>query len=110
MTRSLRHTATLALAAAALAAPSASARPADPPAHKQARVANHAATYPTRPSQGEQAFPKPDPPVPKVIPAQPTADRGPDWTTIGLGISGGLLALAGIAWFAHRSMRSRIAV
>jgi hypothetical protein len=132
MTRSLRSTAALTLAAAALAAPSASARPADPSPHKPTRAAHPAglyaprptqsehkrpqpgtpaAVYPTRPAQGEQAFPKPDPPLREDGPAQPTADRGPDWTTLGLGISGGLLLLAAaVAGFAHHGTRGKIAV
>ena len=70
MPRRIIRTATTAIAIAALAAPTALARPADmPPAvakaaaaeqHKQARLAQ-LQTYPTRPAQGEQANPRPEP-------------------------------------------------
>jgi hypothetical protein len=91
MTRSISRIAALALAAAALAAPAAFARPADAPSSVKASPTPFAeAPYPTRPAQGEQANPRPEPPV------QPTVDPGTNWTAIGLGIGGSLLAIAAI--------------
>jgi hypothetical protein len=109
MTRRIIRTATTALAIAALAAPTALARPADMPpsvakatAAAQHEQAARSATseYPTRPAQGEQANPRPE------VPAQPIADRGIAWETIGLGIAGSLLALTAIAGIASRARRS----
>ena len=117
MPRSIIRTLTTAIAIAALAAPTALARPADmPPAvakaaaaeqHKQARLAQ-LQTYPTRPAQGEQANPRPEPTTTATLTAP--AARDSDWTTIGLGIAAALLALAAIAGITRhtRSGRARI--
>ena len=117
MPRSIIRTVTTAIAIAALAAPTALARPADiPPAvakaaaaeqHKQARLAQ-LQTYPTRPAQGEQANPRPEPTTTATLTAP--AERDSDWTTIGLAIAAALLALAAIAGITHhtRSGRARI--
>ena len=116
MTRSIIRTATIALAAAALAAPAASARPADAPVfakttaaatqHKQDMRWPDAIDAATRPAPGEQVNPRPD------TPPTPTADRGTAWATIGIGIAGSLLAIgviAGIAGRTRRTARARIA-
>jgi hypothetical protein len=117
MPRSIIRTVTTAIAIAALAAPTALARPADmPPAvakaaaaeqHKQARLAQ-LQTYPTRPAQGEQANPRPEPTTTATLTAPP--ERDSDWTTIGLGIAAALLTVAAIAGITHhtRSARARI--
>ena len=117
MPRRTIRTITTAIAIAALAAPTALARPADmPPAvakaaaaeqHKQARLAQ-LQTYPTRPAQGEQANPRPDT-IATPAPSVP-AERDTDWTMIGLGIAAALLALAAIAGIVHhtRSGRARV--
>ena len=118
MTRSIISTLTTAIAIAALAAPTALARPADlPPAvakaaaaeqHKQARLAQ-ANPYPTRPAQGEQANPRPD--ATTTTATTPVAERDIAWTRIGIGLVGSLLALsaiAGIVKHTRRSGRARI--
>ena len=117
MPRSIIRTVTTAIAIAALAAPTALARPADmPPAvakataavqHKQARLAQ-LQTYPTRPAQGEQANPRPELTTTATLTAP--AERDSDWTTIGLGIAAALLAVAAIAGVTHhtRSGRARV--
>jgi hypothetical protein len=117
MPRSIIRTVTAAFAIAALAAPTALARPADmPPAvakaaaaeqHKQARLAQ-LQTYPTRPAQGEQANPRPEPTTTAKLTA-PTA-RDSDSTTIGLGITAALLALATIAGITHHTRITRARV
>jgi hypothetical protein len=122
MTRRIIRTATVALAAAALAAPTAMALPADMPpsasaatqqeqdvrlpdaveaasSHKQAGHPYATSGYPTRPAQGEQANPRPE--TPPQAPADPTVA----WTMIGLGIAG-LLAAAAIAVLVSRTRRS----
>ena len=116
MPRSIIRTATTAIAIAALAAPTALARPADmPPAvakaaaaeqHKQARLAE--LQTPTRPAQGEQANLRPEPTTTATLTAP--VERDSDWTTIGLGIAAALLAVAAIAGITHhtRSGRARI--
>jgi hypothetical protein len=106
----ITRTATIALAAAALAAPTASARPADqPPAvakaaaeqHKQARRSADANGFPTRPViDRSPANPQPD-----TAPQAP-ADPETNWTTIAIGIAGSLLAIGTIAAIASRTRRS----
>ena len=101
MTRSIIRTITTAIAIVALAAPTALARPADmPPAvakaaaaeqHKQARLAQHQ-RYPTRPAQGEQANPRPEPTT-TAAPSAP-AERDIPWTTIAIWLAA-LAAIAG---------------
>ena len=119
MPRNIIRTVTIAIATAALAAPTALARPADmPPAvaqaaaaaeqHKQARLAQ-VNPYPTRPAQGEQANPRPEPTT--IAAPRVPAERNTDWTTIGLGITAALLvlaAIAGIVRHARRSGRARV--
>ena len=118
MTRSIIRTVTTAIAIAALAAPTALARPADmPPAvakaaaaeqHKQARLAQ-INPCPTRPAQGEQANPRPEPAT-TAAPSAP-AERDIAWTTIAVGIAAGLLALAaigGTVTHTRRSGRARV--
>jgi hypothetical protein len=95
--------ATLALAAAALAAPTASARPVDmPPAVAQAAAAEQyeqparaaeADGFPTRSSQPDAT-------------RQTPADPGTNWATIAIGIAGGLLAVGAIALVAGRTRRT----
>jgi hypothetical protein len=110
---SLTRTATIAMAIAALAAPTAFARPADmPPAvakaaaaaeqHKQARLAQ-VNPYPTRPAQGEQANPRPEPTMTAALSAP--AERDIAWTTIALGIGASMLALAAIGGTVKRTRR-----
>jgi hypothetical protein len=111
MPRSIIRTIAIAIAIAALAAPTALARPADmPPAvtkaasaeqHKQARRAQ-LNPYPTRPAQGEQANPRPETPPQ----AAAVADGG--WDTVGLWSAVGLLALAAaVAVMTSRARRIR---
>ena len=94
MTRSIIRTATTAIAIAALAAPTALARPADmPPAVAKAAAATQqqdarsGATdgYPERPVIDRPSYP------PNSRPAstpRPVADDGVAWTTIAIGIAG----------------------
>jgi hypothetical protein len=117
MPRSIIRTVTTAIAIAALAAPTALARPADVPPvvakaaaaeqHKQARLAQ-VQTYPTRPAQGEQANPRPEPTTTATLTVP--AARDSDSTSIALGIAAALLALAAIAGITHhtRSGRARV--
>ena len=97
---SFTRTATIALAAAALAAPAASARPAETPpvaAAADASVSPRPLPGPTWPVN-----PQPIKPAPAVH----VSDRGGlDWTTIGLGIAGSLLLVAGGAAVARRNRR-----
>jgi hypothetical protein len=113
---SLTRTATIAMAIAAFAAPTAFARPADmPPAvakaataaqHKQAERTADVGDYPTRPAQGEQANPRPAGTTTAATGA--LADRDIAWTTIGIGIgvAGSLLALGAIAGNVRHTRRS----
>ena len=110
----ITRTATIALAAAALAAPAASARPADmPPAianaaataqPKQAERSADVGDYPTRPAQGEQANPRPD--ASTTAATRTPAERDIAWTTIGIGIAGSLLALGAIVGIVKRTRRT----
>jgi hypothetical protein len=110
--RSLTRTATIAMAIAALAAPTASARPADmPPAvakaataaqHKQAERSADVGDYPTRPAQGEQANPRPDA---ATTAATRVAERDIAWTTIGIGVAGCLLAFGAIGAIVRHTRR-----
>ena len=113
MTRSIIRTFTAAIAIAALAAPTALARPADmPPAvakaaaavqHKQARLAQ-INPYPTRPAQGEQANPRPEPTT--AAPSAP-AERDIPWTTIAIWLAA-LAAIAGVIRHMRHSGRTRV--
>jgi hypothetical protein len=115
MPRSIIRTITTAIAIAALAAPTALARPADvPPAvakaaaveqHKQARLAQ-INPYPTRPAQGEQANPRPEPTT-TAAPNAP-AERDIPWTTIAIWLAA-LVAIAGIVRHARHIGRTRVA-
>ena len=109
----ITRTATIALAAAALTAPTASARPADmPPAvakaataaqHKQAERSADVGDYPTRPAQGEQANPRPD--ATTTAATKAPAERDIAWTTIGMGVAGSLLALGAIGGLVRHTRR-----
>jgi hypothetical protein len=134
MPRSIIRTATTAIAIVALAAPTALARPTDtPPAVAKATAAakheqdarspdaTDAATRPMvdRPSSSAAdsatrpplAGPPTWPVNPQPITSAPAAKvtdggNGVDWTTIGLGIAGSLLAIGAIAGITSRSRRS----
>jgi hypothetical protein len=109
MTRTILRTATIALATAALAAPSALARPDTntQPLAGGHHATNHFATRPVldRPSapagiQADQA--------PSARPVTVSvADHGIDWTTIALGIAGSLLAVGTIAAITGHTRRAR---
>jgi hypothetical protein len=123
----ITRTATIALAAGALAAPTASARPAEtPPAaakaasadqHRQARRSAAAGTqskqHPIAAVQPATRRRLPGPPTWPVNPQPITPARGVNNpassdvnpTTIGLGIAASLLAIAGVAGLARRSRR-----
>jgi len=126
MTRSIIRTATTAMAIAALAAPTALARPADmPPAvtnaaaaaeHKQDARSPDAIDAATR---GEQNLRSPDAidaatrPAPgsqanRPLDATPhaAADSGVAWTTIGIGVAASLLAIGAITGIARRTRRT----
>jgi hypothetical protein len=120
MPRSIIRTTTTAIAIAALAAPTALARPADiPPAVATAATAEQneqdarsGATngYPAhpvidRPSAPPTARPDITPkPAPDVTPKR-VADGSTAWTTIGIGIAGSLLAVAGVVGLTRHSRR-----
>ena len=118
MPRSIIRTVTIAIATAALAAPTALARPADmPPAvakaaaaaeqHKQARLAQ-VRPVPDAPSPGRAGQPAAGADDDRG--ARVPAERNTDWTTIGLGITATLLVLAAIAGIVRhaRSGRARV--
>jgi hypothetical protein len=98
MTRTILRTATIALATAALAAPTALARPdfsSEPVAGGGRPATSHFATRPVldRPSAPAQVDNAPSArPVTVSV-----ADHGIDWTTIAIGIAGSLLAVGTIA-------------
>jgi hypothetical protein len=102
----LTRTATITLAAAALAAPTALARPADtPPAYAAAmqeqdlRSAD-ATDAATRPALGSQSD------TPAATTPTTAVDRGINWATIAIGIAGSLLAIGTIALIAGRTRRT----
>jgi hypothetical protein len=120
MPRNIIRTATTAIAIAALAAPTALARPADtPPAIAKAAAAQRkqdarsadADGFPTRPVIDRPSAPpsaRPDI-TPKSAPdiaPQPAADHGTAWTTIAIGIAGTLLAIGAIAGITSRTRRT----
>jgi hypothetical protein len=117
MTRSIR-TITTAIAIAALAAPTALARPADTPPAKataatQQQDARSGATdgYPERPvidrpSAPPSARPDTAPNPARDVTPQPVADDAIAWTTIAIGIAGGLLAIGAIAGITSRTRRT----
>ena len=106
MPRSIIRTITTAIAIAALAAPTALARPADaPPAvakaeHKQDARSPDAIDAATRPALGSETNPRLD--------ATPhaTADPGIAWTTIGIGVAASLLAIGAITGITKRTRRT----
>jgi hypothetical protein len=127
MTRTIIRTATIALATAALAAPTALARPADTPPSAAAALqeqdlrsadATDAATRPapesqdlrtadaidaaTRPGVGSQAS------VRAHTTPRATADRGITWATIAIGSLLAIGTIAGIAGRTRRTARARI--
>ena len=112
MPRSIR-TITTAIAIAALAAPTALARPADaPPAvvkAKQAQTARSADTggYPERPVIDRPSYP-PNARTDIPVTPNPVADDGTNWTAIGIGITGSLLAIGAIAAITTRTRRTRV--
>ena len=120
MTRRIIRTATIAMAIAALAAPTALARPADTHSavakaaavaqHKQARLAADALGYPQRPVIDRPSPPPTRPDItPKPTPnitTKPIADDGIAGTTIAIGIAGTLIAIGAIAGITSRTRRS----
>jgi hypothetical protein len=118
MPRRIIRTITTAIAIAALAAPTALARPADmPPAVAKATAQDKQDArsdvdeFPTRPVIDRPSAP---PTARRDIPPQsalgstpqPAADDGIAWTTIA--IAGGLLAIGAIAAVTTRTRRTRI--
>jgi hypothetical protein len=123
MPRSIIRTITTAIAIAALAAPTALARPADTPpvgykataaVQKQDARSGAIDGYSQRPMNDRPLGPptgRPHvtaKPTPEVTP-KPVADHGVAWTTIGLGIAGSLLAVGAIAAMTMRTRRTGIA-
>ena len=116
------RTITTAIAIAALAAPTALARPADMPPAAAAVEYTQDARSPdaidaatrdeqnlrspdaidaaTRPALGSQANP------PQDATPQTTADPGIAWTTIAIGVAGCLLAIGAIAGITRRTRRT----
>src|SRR3954469_10065946 len=111
MPRRIIRTATTAIAIAALAAPTALARPDAPPAAaKTAAAANQQDVrsvntdgYPTRPVIDRPSAPPTD--RPDITPT-PVADDGTAWTTIAIGIAGTLVAISAIAGIPSRPRRT----
>jgi len=107
------------LATAALIAPTATARPIDPPIDMHQSTAEalaqerkqdlrmpdrRDATPPVAPGQPTwPAHPTPVAAPAPAEPAQPVADDGVDWATIGIGVGLSILAFAAIAGVSHRS-------
>jgi hypothetical protein len=114
MTRTIVRTATIALATAALAAPTALARPdALPPTasaqHSQSArplAGNRFAARPILDRSPAQPSRASSPPV--TVSVAP-ADRGIDWATIAIGIAGSLLAVGAVAGDTNRTRHPRIA-
>jgi hypothetical protein len=110
MTRTIVRTATLALALAALAAPTALARPdagmSAAPKHLAGghHAISHYVTRPVldRPNNAQPSTPAAQPVTVSVAPA----DHGIDWTTIAIGIAGSLLAVGAVTTIAHRTRRA----
>jgi hypothetical protein len=135
MPRSIIRTATTAIAIAALAAPTALARPADtaPAVEKATAAAQHKQDARSPDAIDAAAQHKQDARSPDAIdaatrtgverPSAPSnsgpdttpkaaADHGIGWTTIGLGIAGSLLAIGaitGVTSRTRRTARARIA-
>jgi hypothetical protein len=109
MTRRIIRTATIAIAIAALAAPTALARPADPSeAVLKAAAAAEQQQNPRSPDAIAATRPAPESRSSTRADTTPTAavDRGIGWATIGIGIAGGLLAIGAIAAIAGRTRRT----
>jgi hypothetical protein len=121
----LTRIATITLAAAALAAPTALARPADTPPASAAAMqeqdlrsadATDAATRPALESQDLRSAdavdaatqPAPGSQATTRAATTPTAavDRGISWATIAIGIAGSLLAIGAVALIAGRTRRT----
>ena len=106
----IRRTLAAAVAAMAIAAPSASAMPADTPASKppapQQQPLSQVLRSPGHPSEAGNIRPLPP------LGGQAAESDGLDWATIGLGIAGTLLALGGIIALTSRRPvpRTRISV
>jgi hypothetical protein len=113
MPRRITRTITTAIAIAALAAPTALARPADMPpavAKAAAEQAKQAQEFPTRPIVDRPSYPPNALPQVTQTPVAPTPadEASTPWTAIGLGIAGSLLAIAAIAGITRRAGRTRI--
>ena len=112
MTRTILRTVTIALVTAALAAPTALARPDAVLRTATAQQTQH--TQPAHPVAGSR-FGRPaldldpaqtTPSSPPVTVSVTSADQGIDWATIGIGIAGSLLAVGAIAGITSRTRRS----
>jgi hypothetical protein len=124
MPRSIIRTMTtaIAIAIAALAAPTALARPADKQQPRTAAIDGYSerpmVDHPSAPrsaaidgySERPMSDQPPGPPISRPD-TTPTAavDSGIAWTTIGLGIAGSLIAVGAIAGITRRTRRARIA-
>jgi hypothetical protein len=114
MTRSLFRTTAIALATAALAAPTALARPdvashvARPTVPALHKGLHKAATtrFATRPVLDRNPAQPAQPSSPPVTVSVARADRGVDWATIGIGVAGSLLAVGAIALITDRMRRA----
>jgi hypothetical protein len=108
MTRSIIRTATIAIAIAALAAPTALARPADPSEAVLKAAAAEQQQHPRSPDANAATRPAPESQASTQANTTPTAaaDRGIGWATIAIGIAGSLLAIGGIAAIAGRTRRT----
>jgi hypothetical protein len=102
MTRSLIRIATVSLALVALAAPAAVARPADMPAAPAQHSADTSG-FPVRPVLDRS--PSSASSQPAAVPVAP-ADHGVKWTTIAIGIAGGVLGVGAVADIAARTRRA----
>jgi hypothetical protein len=106
----IRRTLAVALAVSAIAAPSASAIPADTHASKapaaQHQPVSQVLRSPGHPSEAGNTRPLPP------LDGQVAKSDGLDWATIGLGIAGTLLAMGGIIALTSRRPvpRTRISV
>jgi hypothetical protein len=117
MTRTLVRTTAVALATAALAAPTALARPDAPPAvarstvpalHKGLHTAE-SSRFATRPVLDRNATQPSQPSQPSAPPVTVTvarADHHVDWATIGIGIGGSLIVVGAVALINDRMRRA----
>lgn len=107
----IRRTLAAALAVTAIAAPSASAIPADTHASK-APAAQHQPVSQVLRSPGHPSEAGNTRPLPPLDGQVAKSDDGLDWATIGLGIAGTLLAMGGIIALTSRRPvpRTRISV